>query len=105
MSHIFSITVTTDHGSVSGERRANSIQQIAKVMPEAVKHYEAKLVPMTADDALVDGDTLANDFLMDVSHLEYASTMTPERVAEEHEKQFLALQGLEVRVSPGTTNE
>lgn len=90
MSHLFKFSITTEHGSISGESRANSIQQIAEVMPEAVKHYEATIVPLTGDDQFVNSEMLFHDFVHYVSDLKFAFTMTVAKVAEQHALQALA---------------
>lgn len=102
MSHLFNITITTEQGSASGESRANSLQQITNVMPDGVTHYEATLIPLTADGLVVSDEDLMLDLFYYVSNIESASEMTPEKLKEEHDIQLRALQGLTVHIADPT---
>lgn len=62
MSYLFKITLTTELGSKPVQLRANSIQQVSHLVPESVLHYEASVMPLSGDDAVISDTELSSEF-------------------------------------------
>lgn len=94
MSHLFEVEITTVNGSTKWNQRANSTHQISDCMPDAVKHYEAILLPLTSEASIVDNEELWHELSGAVGNIDEASEMTPDRILAEHALQRRALHGL-----------
>lgn len=97
MPYKFKVAITTDLGSCVDESfSANSAQQISDNMPDGVTIYETTLIRAMQGDPVTDEEVFL-DLQSIVSNIEYASTMTPEKVAAEHAETRRALSRLTVR--------
>ena len=98
MPYKFKVAVTTDLGWCIDESfSANSVQQIRDCMPDGVTIYETTLIKAHPGTPIEDEEVFL-DLQSMVSNIEYASTMTPEKVAAEHAETVRALSKLTVRL-------
>ncbi|BCF95362.1 hypothetical protein [Paraburkholderia largidicola] len=92
----FELTIHTAHGSITSSEDANSVEQIAANMPRGVTSYTVYSERERPGVPPVDDMDLWLSLDQAVRQLEYASTLTPEVVAELEAEQLRALAGLAV---------
>lgn len=99
MSFAFEISITTVEGRVSWKQRANSVQQIKDYLPEKVQIFEATVLPLTSDSAVIEDEELWLDLCSAVHNIDEVVAMTPESLEKSNADQLLALNGLAVRLN------
>jgi hypothetical protein len=100
MVSCFRLTIHTALGSISGEEDANDAAQIKACMPEGVTAFSVDRVGDRPGAAPVSDEELWLNLCSAIEHIAYASTLTPEAVAELHAEQIRALGGLCVEAKP-----
>ncbi|MFP3637862.1 hypothetical protein [Paraburkholderia sp. SIMBA_054] len=100
----FKFTISTVHGSMEGEEVANSEQQLRACMPAEVTALSIDAVTDRPGVPDVMDEELWLHLCSAVDNLEYASTLTPEIVAQHHADQVRALNGLQVEIALPSNN-
>ncbi len=96
----FAVSITTALGNCSGDLYANSLQQIKDNMPDQVTICDITIGNRCPDYSPKEEMDMEVQIDLEsmVSNIEYAATMTPEKIAAEHAEQLRALSGMTVRL-------
>ncbi|CAB3735294.1 hypothetical protein LMG22037_05952 [Paraburkholderia phenoliruptrix] len=95
----FKFTIHTAVGSLSGEEDANDETQLRECMPEEVLSYSIDGVRDRPGIPPISSEELWLNLCSAVENIRYASTLTPEVVAQHQAEQMRALRGLCIRVT------
>ncbi|ERJ38791.1 hypothetical protein L810_7008 [Burkholderia sp. AU4i] len=95
----FKFTIHTAVGSLSGEEDANDEKQLRECMPEDVVSFSVDGVRDRPGIPAVSDEELWLNLCSAVENIRYASTLTPEVVAQHQAEQMRALRGLCIRVT------
>lgn len=95
----FKFTIQTGVGSLSGEEDANDETQLRECMPEEVVSYSIDGVRDRPGIPPISSEELWLNLCSAVENIRYASTLTPEVVAQHQAEQMRALRELCIRVT------
>ena len=88
----FIVTITTNHGSVTDQNLlARSASEIEMSMPDGILSFQIEHVGESPDVADIGEYEPWYSLQTMVSNLEYAATLTPDVVADNHAQQLRAM--------------